>query len=237
MCSKAWAGPTLPRVTPRSQPEAASPVSLSAAPSPAQQLHLAEGNHSGRAILCVTERYTLCYRAILRLAERYSALQSHTLSCRAMLRVTERCSESQSVCSRQGELPRWSPAPAQPSSPCTLSVPPSPVPPAVSRAHPAPVCASSALTKVFPRGRRRSPVSQRAPGAARAGGTSPSCASCAPCPGQHTAQGKQHRHWLRGSLKNDPQVTQAWVSNSSAGLFHTGASTRQVQRVYSRRES
>lgn len=127
VCSKAWAGLTLPRVTPRSQPEAASPVSLSAAPSPAQQLHLAEGNHSGRAILSVTERYTLCYRAILRLAERYSALQSHTLSCRAILWVAERCSALQS-----DALSRRVFAAGRESFPAGARLQPSPAPPARS---------------------------------------------------------------------------------------------------------
>lgn len=55
-------------------------------------------------------------------------------------------------------------------------------------------------------------------------------------PARHTGEGKQHRHLLRGSLKNYPRVTQAWISNSSSRHFHTEANTLQARRVYSRCE-
>lgn len=101
--------------------------------------------------------------------------------------------------------------------------------PTCTGAHPR-AALPAALTTALPGGCR---LPRRAPGAAGAGGTSPALST--PCPSRDTAQRKEHR--LPASLENDPRVTRAWVSNSSARLLHTGANTLQVQRVYSRHVS
>lgn len=89
---------------------------------------------------------------------------------------------------------------------------------------------TNTLSRMLPSCWRHSLLSHQAPGAARARGTSPS--QCQP----HTVPepGTQDRANSTATLKNDPQVTPVWVSNSSARLFHTEANTLQVQRVYSR---
>lgn len=54
---------------------------------------------------------------------------------------------------------------------------------------------------------------------------------------RHTGEVRKHCHLLQNPLKNDPWVTRAYISNSSARLFHPEANNLQIQSVSSRHGS